>query len=76
MLETPDKKKFFTPKRNYSKLLEFANSFNCEISTVKLQDGEILDLTSLAEAVTTEQSCKRAKFELIERKKPRKRNRN
>jgi hypothetical protein len=72
MLETSDKKKFFTPKRNYNKILEFANSFNCEISTVQLEEGEVLDLIPLAAAISTEQCCKRAKFEVVELKKPRK----
>jgi hypothetical protein len=75
MLETPDKKKFFTPKRNYNKILGFANSFNYEISTVKLEKGEVLDLTSLAAAISSEQSCKRAKFEIVKSKKSRKRKR-
>lgn len=69
MIETPDKKKFFTAQKNYTKLLEFANSFNCEISTVKLEEGEILDLIPLASAISTrEDNCDKPKYELLEKK--------
>lgn len=74
MLETPDQKKFFTPKRNYNKILEFANSFNCEISVVKLQEGEVLDLIPLAAAISSEDHCKKAKFEVVKLRKSRKYN--
>ena len=70
MLETSDKKRFFTSKKNYSKLLEFANRFNYKISTVRLEEGEILELNPLATAISTERYCKGAKFEIIELKKP------
>jgi hypothetical protein len=76
MIETPDKKRFFTHKKNYNQILDFANSFNCEISTVKLEDGEVLDLVPLAEAISNQQTCKRPKFEVIELNKPRKYNRS
>lgn len=74
MLETPDKKKFFTAQKNYNKLLEFANSFNCEISTVKLEEGEILDLIPLAEAISSKEKNDKSKYELLEKKfyKPKK----
>lgn len=68
MIETPDKKKFFTPEKNYNKLLEFANSFNCEISMVKLEEGEILDLIPLANAISSKENCQRPKYELLEKK--------
>lgn len=73
MIETVDKKRFFTHEENYNNLLEFANSFNCEISTVKLEKGEVLDLQPLATAFTCHDHCKGAKFECLEVKKPRKR---
>jgi hypothetical protein len=72
MIETPDKKKFFTHEENYIKILSFANSFNCEISTVSLEEGIVLDLIPLAEAISDGQNCKRPKFEVVERKKTRK----
>ncbi len=75
MIETPDKMKFFTYKRNYNRILDFANSFNCEISTVKLEEGEVLDLIPLAEAISSKQTCKHPVFEILELKKPRKYNR-
>jgi len=68
MIETPDKKKFFTPQKNYNKLIEFANGFNCEISTVKLEEGQILDLIPLADAISAKENCQRAKYELLEKK--------
>jgi len=72
MIETPEKNKFFTFKKNYSEILDFANSFNCEISSVKLEEGEILDLIPLAEAITCKMTAKNTKFELIETIKERK----
>lgn len=74
MIETPDKKKFFTAQKNYNKLLEFANSFNCEISTVQLEEGEILDLIPLANAISSKEKSERAKYEILEKKfyKPKK----
>jgi len=74
MIETPDKKKFFTHKKNYIKILDFAQSFNCEISTVKLEEGKVLDLVPLAEAISDGGNCKKPVFEIIELKKPRKHN--
>lgn len=68
MIETADKKKFFTPEKNYNILLEFANRFNCEISTVKLEEGTILDLIPLAEAFSTKEICPEPKYELLEKK--------
>lgn len=68
MLETEDKKKFFTPEKNYNTLLEFANRFNCEISTVKLEEGVILDLIPLASAISTKETCSDSKYELLEKK--------
>jgi hypothetical protein len=74
MLETPDKKRFFTAQNNYNKILEFANSFNCEISIVKLEEGEILDLVPLADAISSEEKKEEPKYELLEKKlyKPKK----
>ena len=66
MIETPNKKKFFTHKKNYDKIINFAHNFNCEISTVKLEAGEVLELVPLASAITEQKSCKNAKFEIIE----------
>jgi hypothetical protein len=75
MIETPDKKKFFTFEKNYTEILDFANSFNCEISTVKLEEGQILDLVPLAKAITCKETAQRAKFQLLKTMKERRYNR-
>lgn len=75
MIETPNKQKFFTHSENYTDILEFANCFNCEISSVNLEQGEVLELEPLAEAITSNSPIKRAKFEILETVKPRRYNR-
>lgn len=75
MIETPDKKKFFTHSKNYNEILDFAQNFNCEISRVQLEEGQILDLVPLAEAISCKDNSKGAKFALINIEKPRKYNR-
>lgn len=73
MIETPDKKRFFVNNKCYTKILNFANTFNYEISKVKLHEGEALDLKELAQAITAQNDQKYAKFEVIETLKKRKR---
>jgi len=50
MIETVDHRKFLTHKKNYPQLIEFANTFNAEISSVLAEDAEILELAPLAKA--------------------------
>ena len=51
LIETKDKRKFFTHEKNFIQLIEFSKAFNAEISTVKLESGHVLELEELAPAI-------------------------
>lgn len=48
LIETKDKRKFFTHEKNFIQLIEFSKAFNAEISIVKLEEGSVLELEELA----------------------------
>lgn len=66
MIETPDHRKFFTHEKNYKQLVEFGKTFGAEISVVKADDAEILDLVSLAPALCDRTYNKKTNFEIVE----------
>jgi hypothetical protein len=51
LIETKDKRKFFTHKKNLEQLNEFAKTFNSNMFIVELEKGEVLELEQLAPAV-------------------------
>lgn len=51
MIETKDRRKFFTHEKNFPQLIDFAKTFDAEISVVKLEEGQVLDLAELAPAL-------------------------
>lgn len=51
LIETKDKRKFFTHEKNFVQLIEFSKTFNAEISVVKMDKGPLLDLEELAPAI-------------------------
>jgi hypothetical protein len=51
LIETKDKRKFFTHEKNFIQLIEFSKAFNAEISTVKIDKAPILELEELAPAI-------------------------
>jgi len=51
MIKTKDHRKFFTHEKNYPQLIEFSKLFNAEISIVKVEKTEILNLKDLAPAL-------------------------
>ena len=51
MIETKDRRKFFTHEKNFPQLIDFAKTFDAEISVVKLEEGQVLELTELAPAL-------------------------
>lgn len=51
LIETKDKRKFFTHEKNFVQLIEFSKTFNAEISVVKMEKGPLLDLEELAPAI-------------------------
>lgn len=69
LIETKDKRKFFTHEKNFVQLIEFSKTFNAEISTVKLEEGPILELEELAPAICDPAYKKpKAQYEVIETK--------
>ena len=51
LIQTKDKRKFFTHEKNLVQLIEFSKTFGAEISMVKLEEGPVLELKELAPAI-------------------------
>ena len=51
LIETRDKRKFFTHQKNFGPLIEFSKSFKANITLVNMTGGELLDLEELATAI-------------------------
>jgi hypothetical protein len=69
MIETADRRKFFTYEKNFPMLIDFAKTFNAEISVVKLVEGQVLDLAELAPALCDAGYRRpRSNYEVIETK--------
>lgn len=69
LLETKDKRKFFTHEKNFLQLIEFSRTFNAEISVVKMEQTELLDLKDLAPAICDAHYKKpKIPYEIIETK--------
>lgn len=66
MIETADHRKFFTHEKNYPQLIEFGKTFGAEISIVKADNPELLDLVGLAPALCDRTYNKKANFEVVE----------
>ena len=58
LIETIDKRKFLTHEENFSKLTEFSKIFNAEISLVKIENGNILELDELVAAICNQTETK------------------
>lgn len=69
LIETKDKRKFFTHEKNFIQLIEFSKAFNAEISIVKLEEGSVLELEELAPALCDPGYKKpKVQYEVIETK--------
>lgn len=69
LLETKDKRKFFTHEKNFMQLIEFSKTFNAEISVVKIDKTELLDLKDLVPAICDAHYKKpKINYEVIETK--------
>ena len=71
LLELPDKRHFFTDKRNYNKLIEFAHTSGSGLSLVKIAEGEVLPFNNLAPAICDSRQSEEADFQVLEVKIPR-----
>ncbi len=67
LLRTKDKRQFFTHSKNCNKIMEFANTFNAEVSIVKAENPEILDLIPLAAALANQEYSDKKDYEVLER---------
>ena len=68
MLETTDKRRFFTYQKNYDRLVEFAQVFGGEISVVNVRKADILDLQALVPALCNPEPQERSRYELVSKK--------
>lgn len=68
MIETKDRKRFFTYEKNFPQLIEFSKTFNAEISKVQIpSEAEVLELEELAPALCEKKSQK-VDYEVLELK--------
>ena len=71
MIKTKDRRKFFTHEKNFPQLIEFSKTFKAEISVVRVQEADILDLSALAPAICdANYATKKTNYELVEVKIP------
>jgi hypothetical protein len=68
MIETKDRKRFFTHEKNFPQLIEFSKTFNAEISKVQIpSEAEVLELEELAPAFCEKKSQK-VDYKILESK--------
>jgi hypothetical protein len=66
LIETRDKKRFFTHKKNLIQLNEFSKTFNSDLFLVEAKDAAILELEDLAkELCNLEYKNKECEFKII-----------
>jgi GTPase SAR1 family protein len=69
LIETKDRRKFFTHEKNFINLIEFSKTFNAKVSVVKLEEGPVLELEQLAPAICDPAYKKpKVQYELVEKK--------
>lgn len=69
LIQTKDKRKFFTHEKNLVQLIEFSKTFGAEISMVKLEEGPVLELKELAPAICNPAYKKiKSQYSIIETK--------
>ena len=72
LLETSDKKRFFTLTKNYKQLIEYCKTFNAKMFVVKaeISRAQILELAKLVPALCDKNyKCKQIDFTVLETKK-------
>lgn len=76
MIQTNDRKKFFTHEKNLPQLIEFSKAFNAQISIVQISDEkDILELEELAPALCEKKPQNKTEYEIIKAKVKTKENR-
>ena len=65
MIKTSDNRRFFTHEKYFPELIEFSKALKAEISIVKIQDDNILELEELAPAICNGTYKNNTDYELI-----------
>lgn len=69
LIETKDKRKFFTHEKYFVQLIEFSKTFSAAISVVSLEKGPVLELEELAPAICDPAYKKpKVQYEVLETK--------
>lgn len=67
LIETKDKRKFFTEEKNLKQLTEFANTFDVQMSLVEAEDIKVLKLEELAVALCNSICENTSKYKIIKK---------
>lgn len=70
LIKTKDNREFFTHEKNFLQLIEFSKTFGAEISVVKVNKAEVLDLEELAPAICNDGYKPNGEYEILEVKIP------
>ena len=65
MIKTKDNRKFFTHEKYFPQLIEFSKTFGAEISIVKIQDNNVLDMDELVPAICNANYKNDENYELV-----------
>lgn len=69
LIETKDKRQFFTHEKNLVQLIEFSKTFDAQMSIVKLEKGTVLELEELVPAIcNSEYKDQKTEYEILENK--------
>ena len=67
LLKTPDERLFFTEENNFKLLLEFARTFDAEISVIKTKQAvEMLDMDDLVKSICSPAKTEVAEYSVLE----------
>jgi hypothetical protein len=70
LIKTKDNREFFTHEKNFLQLIEFSKTFGAEVSVVKVNKAEVLDLEELAPAICNDGYNPNGQYEVLEVKIP------
>lgn len=51
LIETSDKRKFFTHLKNEKQILEFSKIFDAKVSKIKIKNEKVLEIEELVSAI-------------------------
>lgn len=68
LIETKDKRKFFTQEKNFIQLIEFSKTFDASLSVVDLKEGKLLEIEELASAICDPNYTNNSLYKVLENK--------